>query len=60
MIAGGSGVVPFRAMLRHRAATSTDVAVRMLYSARSLGEVIYREELMRFADPMTGWMSNSP
>ncbi|MGH8872685.1 MAG: ferredoxin reductase [Acidimicrobiia bacterium] len=45
MIAGGSGVVPFRAMLRHRQATGGDAPTRLLYSARSLGEVVYRDEL---------------
>jgi ferredoxin-NADP reductase len=46
LVAGGSGVVPFRAMLRHRAAAAWDyVPVRLLYSSRSLDEVIYREEL---------------
>ncbi len=49
LIAGGSGIVPFRSMLRHRSASHSVVAVRLLYSARSLDEVIYREELMRFA-----------
>jgi ferredoxin-NADP reductase len=49
MVAGGSGVVPFRSMLRHAAATDSSVARRLLYSSRSLGDVIYREELMRFA-----------
>jgi len=47
LIGGGSGIVPLRAMLRHHLATASDVPVRMLYSARSLDEVIYREELMR-------------
>jgi ferredoxin-NADP reductase len=47
MVAGGSGVVPFRAMLRHHAATGADVPVRLAYSSRSLDEVIYREELQR-------------
>ena len=47
LVAGGSGVVPFRAMLRHRAAASSDVPVRLLYSSRSLDEVIYRDELER-------------
>jgi ferredoxin-NADP reductase len=46
LIAGGSGVVPFRAMLRHRQAAGAPVAVRLLYSSRSLAEVIYREELV--------------
>src|SRR5215468_1798959 len=45
LIAGGSGVVPFRAMLRHHVAGGSDAAVRLLYSARSLDEVLYRKEL---------------
>jgi ferredoxin-NADP reductase len=45
LVAGGSGVVPFRAMLRHRAAAGSDAPARLLYSSRSLAEVIYREEL---------------
>jgi ferredoxin-NADP reductase len=45
MIAGGSGVVPFRAMLRHRAASNSTKPVRLLYSSRSLDDVIYRTEL---------------
>ena len=45
MIAGGSGVVPFRAMLRHWAAGKRTIPVRLLYSSRSLTDVIYREEL---------------
>jgi ferredoxin-NADP reductase len=49
LIAGGSGVVPFRSMLRHRSATGSDVAVRLLYSARALDDVIYRDELTEFA-----------
>ena len=49
LIAGGSGIVPFRSMLRHRVATMSSVDVRLLYSARSLEEVIYRDELLRLA-----------
>jgi ferredoxin-NADP reductase len=45
LVAGGSGVVPFRAMLRHRAAAGSDAPARLLYSSRSLAEVIYRDEL---------------
>ena len=44
LVAGGSGVVPFRSMLRHRAAAHSSVPARLLYSSRSLGEVIYRDE----------------
>jgi ferredoxin-NADP reductase len=45
LIAGGSGVVPLRAMLRHHVATGGDAAARLLYSTRSLDEVLYRHEL---------------
>jgi ferredoxin-NADP reductase len=50
LVAGGSGVVPFRSVLRHHAATASDVPIRLLYSSRSLDEVIYREELDGFGD----------
>jgi ferredoxin-NADP reductase len=49
LFAGGSGVVPLRAMLRHRAATSNATPARLVYSARSLDDVIYRDELERSA-----------
>jgi ferredoxin-NADP reductase len=49
LVAGGRGIVPLRSMLRHIRAAPDDVGVRVLYSARSLPDVIYREELMRFA-----------
>ena len=45
MLAGGSGVVPFRAMLRHWAAGQREVPARLLYSSRTLEDVIYRREL---------------
>ncbi len=49
LIAGGSGIVPFRSMLRHRDATMSTTPVRLLYSSRSLDEVIYRDDLARLA-----------
>ena len=49
LVAGGSGVVPFRSILRHHQAIESTVPVRMLYSARSLAEVIYRPELKEVA-----------
>jgi ferredoxin-NADP reductase len=49
LVAGGSGVVPFRAMLRHHRAIGSAVPVRLLYSARSLSDVVYRDELTRIA-----------
>ena len=45
MIAGGSGVVPFRAMIRHRSAIDPATPFRLLYSARTLDDVIFRSEL---------------
>jgi ferredoxin-NADP reductase len=47
LIAGGSGIVPLMAMLRHRAAAHAPVATRLLYSVRTPDDVIYREELER-------------
>jgi ferredoxin-NADP reductase len=45
LIGGGSGIVPLRAMLRHWAAGDRKIPVRLLYSSRSLPDVIYRDEL---------------
>jgi ferredoxin-NADP reductase len=45
LVAGGSGVVPLRAMVRHRGRSGSDVPVRLLYSSRSLDDVIYSAEL---------------
>jgi ferredoxin-NADP reductase len=47
LVAGGSGIVPLMAMLRHRAAAGSTVPTRLLYSARSDAEIIYRDELAR-------------
>jgi ferredoxin-NADP reductase len=47
LVAGGSGIVPLMAMIRHRAAAGSTVPTRLLYSSRSYDEVIYREELDR-------------
>jgi ferredoxin-NADP reductase len=50
LIAGGSGLVPLMAMLRHRAAQGSDVEARLLLSARSLDDVFYRDELAGLDD----------
>jgi ferredoxin-NADP reductase len=50
LLAGGSGIVPLRAMLRHRAAIASDVPARLLYSARALRDVIYERELSQYDD----------
>jgi ferredoxin-NADP reductase len=49
LAAGGSGIVPLRSILRHRARSGTAVPARLLYSARSLPDVIYRGELDQYA-----------
>src|SRR3954451_13026180 len=45
----GSGLVPLMAMVRHRAAHSSTVDARLLLSARSSDDVLYRDELARLA-----------
>ena len=47
LLAGGSGIVPLRSILRHRVAAGSSVPARLLYSARSMEEIIYRDELTR-------------
>ncbi len=49
LVAGGSGVAPLRAMLRHWAATGTPVPARLLYSARTPEDVIFHDELVALA-----------
>jgi ferredoxin-NADP reductase len=50
LVAGGSGVVPLRAILRHRQRAGSDVPARLLYSSRTLAEVIYHSELDQYRD----------
>jgi ferredoxin-NADP reductase len=47
LVAGGSGVVPLMAMLRHRAAADHRTPARLLFSSRTFADIIYREELDR-------------
>jgi ferredoxin-NADP reductase len=47
LVGGGSGVVPLMAIIRERAATDSDVDMRLLLSSRTWDDVIYREELER-------------
>ncbi len=53
LVAGGSGIVPLMAMVRHKTASASRVPARLLYSSRSLDDVIYFQELerQRSADP---------
>jgi ferredoxin-NADP reductase len=58
LVGGGSGIVPLRAMLRHRAAALAaadldarhQIPARLLYSSRRWDEVIYRDELARLVE----------
>jgi ferredoxin-NADP reductase len=50
LLAGGSGLVPLMAMLRHRARASSDAEARLLVSARSWDDVLYRDELAKLGD----------
>jgi ferredoxin-NADP reductase len=47
LVAGGSGLVPLMAMLRHRAAQRSTAAAVVLVSSRTVEDILYREELER-------------
>ena len=53
LIAGGSGIAPLMAMLRHRSRQHDRASSVLMYSSRSLEDVIYQEELesMAHSDP---------
>jgi len=50
LVAGGSGLVPLMAMLRHRAARAASLDTRLLASSRTWADLLYRDELLRIAD----------
>jgi ferredoxin-NADP reductase len=45
LVGGGSGVVPLMSMLRHRRLTMPELSMRLVYSVRNAGDVIYADEL---------------
>jgi ferredoxin-NADP reductase len=45
LLGGGSGVVPLMSMLRHHAAAGSTIDARLLLSARSAEDILYRKEL---------------
>jgi ferredoxin-NADP reductase len=49
LVAGGSGVVPLMSMVRHRAAAGGTAPTKLVYSSRTLEDVIYRSELDELA-----------
>jgi ferredoxin-NADP reductase len=54
LIAGGSGIAPLMAMLRHCAAAGSAVPARLLYSSRTFDDIIFRAELEQMAAPGGG------
>jgi ferredoxin-NADP reductase len=50
LVAGGSGLVPLMAILRHHEAVGSGVNTRLLLSARMLQDVLYRDELERLRE----------
>lgn len=54
LVAGGSGIVPLMAMLRHRANVRSNVPAVLLYSSRSTDDIIYAKELERLAGANDG------
>jgi ferredoxin-NADP reductase len=54
LVAGGSGVVPLMAMLRHRERAGSSVPTRLVYSSRGADEIIYRTELEMLAGNESG------
>ena len=50
LVGGGSGVVPLMSMLRHRARVAPEVPAVLIYSARTMDEVIFRNELAKRAE----------
>ena len=49
LVAGGSGIAPLMAMIRHRQAAGNGTPTRLLFSSRSYEEIIFRQELERLA-----------
>jgi ferredoxin-NADP reductase len=58
LVAGGSGVVPLMAMIRHRRRAGSTVPARLLFSSRHAEEIIYRAELDRLAAAGDGFEVN--
>jgi ferredoxin-NADP reductase len=54
LVAGGSGIVPLMAMLRHRQAVGSNVPARLLYSSRTYDDIIYRKELEELSADLSG------
>ncbi len=49
LVAGGSGIAPLAAMIRHRKAASSTTPTRLLYSSRSREDAVFADELDELA-----------
>jgi glycine betaine catabolism B len=54
-IGGGTGVVPFMSMLRHRAAIGSRVPVTLVFSARLREDLLFFDELSKLASSGDGF-----
>lgn len=54
LVAGGSGVAPLMAMIRHRALIGSSVPCTLLYSSRTQRDIIYADELSRLSGQGNG------
>src|SRR3954464_7843118 len=52
LIGAGSGVVPLMAMIRHRKASGERVPVALSLSAKTWGDVLFRDELLELETPL--------
>jgi ferredoxin-NADP reductase len=55
LIAGGSGVTPFVAMAKHRAASGSRAPMLLLFSARTPADLLFHEELAQLAGKQDGF-----
>ena len=60
LVAGGSGLVPLMAMLRHRERTGSDAEARLLLSARRPQDVLYAGELPALVEPAITYTREAP
>jgi ferredoxin-NADP reductase len=53
LLAGGSGLVPLMAMLRHHACARSEADAHLLVSARSIQDLLYRDEIEQINGAVT-------
>ena len=59
LLGGGSGVVPLMSMIRDRASRHSRVPMVLLFSARTFGDVLFRDELACLGCPSRWFQSCS-